>query len=147
MEITKRNTKSNDEIRSLWEKHSYKSLKRLDLSDHYSTLFIGGRFDLKDIFKQFGLKPNDVFESERKEVNKSLNKIDRLLKRGIRLLEGSVKRVYFRDIDPQDLLKEHESVISGLTTIYIQIQDQLRLISFHINYKDYGLTFPTLSDG
>ena len=137
IKLNKNQLKSNTEIHDLWCKHSYKSLKNLDLSDHYAALFIGSRFDLNQILKRFQLKPDQLFNHANPKVNLHLNYIDQALLIGIKVLNESVKRVYFNDVDVDDLIDEHSTVTDQLTELYTFIWDQLRHISYEINYSEY----------
>lgn len=142
--MTEDKLKTNEEIRRLWNKHSYRSLKELDLSNHYAALFVGSRFDLNFIFKELGIKSKQVFESDIPEVNLSLNRIDELLRETMSILAQSIKRTYFDDVDQDDIMYEYQWVTKELETFYSEIYEQLRNITAHIKVRNgYDYSFPT----
>lgn len=111
---------TNEQLIQKW--NNFKDIKKIDLTNVYTALFIEPDHTVHDMFDQFGLTVEQVCQSDDDDdVTGSLIHIDELMLITVDLIQEFLVKTVYTESESDTVLKEHEKLVKEVETIYTYI--------------------------
>lgn len=120
---------TNAEILARWNRCSYRNIRKFDLSNFYSSMFIQEDNDAEDLLCLFGITTEQLIKTENEYVNFLLEKIDGLMLESSFIMREFIVDYVFQDnTNEDDLMFGCQSSKEELTEIYRRVKLALETI-------------------
>ena len=117
---------TNEELLNRWNKHSYGNLKKFNLSEIYTIMYVERGEDIDDFLDMFALTSDQLIKSNNDRVNDLLLHVDDLMAETSEVLEHFIVDYVLTDKDEHEFLRTRQSTIKELQNIYDQVADVMR---------------------
>ena len=117
---------TNEELLNRWNKHSYGNLKKFNLSEIYTIMYVERGEDIDDFLDLFALTSDQLIKSNNDRVNDLLLHVDDLMEETSEVLEHFIVDYVLTDKDEEEFLGARRSTIEELKNIYERVAGTLR---------------------
>lgn len=117
---------TNEELLNRWNEHSYGNLKKFNLSEIYTIMYVERGEDIDDFLDLFALTSDQLIKSNNDRVNDLLLHVDDLMQETSEVLEHFIVDYVLTDKDEDEFLEARRSTIEELQNIYERVSDVMR---------------------
>lgn len=117
---------TNEELLNRWNEHSYGNLKKFNLSEIYTIMYVERGEDIDDFLDLFALTSDQLIKSNNDRVNDLLLHVDDLMEETSEVLEHFIVDYVLTDKDEDEFVGARRSTIEELQNIYDQVADVMR---------------------
>ena len=117
---------TNEELLNRWNKHSYGNLKKFNLSEIYTIMFVERGEDIDDFLDMFALTSDQLIKSNNDRINDLLLHVDNLMEETSEVLEHFIVDYVLTDKEEDVFVEVRRSTIKEIKNIYEKVSDAKR---------------------